>query len=162
MCDYSLEGFPNRLAVRGERLITHRFRSGSIGMASPSDIAAALRLKEESESCGWWAALKCWLSPQTALDNIPAVCIPPGARLRMSRIPDQMQRSQALRAVEDVTFVQLTAEPFRYRDAIRFDNGCKVVLQTLGEGIPFEVVTLDLAEPDPEPVAGVLVYPEAA
>ena len=162
MCDYSLEAFPNRLAVRGERLITHRFRSGSIGMASPTDIATALRLKEESESRGWWAAVKAWLSPQAELDNVPAVCIPPGARLRMSRVPDQMQRSQALRAVEDVTFVQLTAEAFCYRDAIRFDNGCKVVLQTLGEGIPFEMVSLDLAEEDPEPVSGILVYPEAA
>lgn len=162
MCDYSLEGFPNRLAVRGERLVTHRFRSGSIGMASPSDIAAATQSRLECESRGWWEAVKRWLSPETALDKIPAVCIPPGARLRMSRVPDQMQRSQALHPVEDVTFVQLSADAYRYRDAIRFDNGCKVVLQTLGEGIPFEVVSLDVAEPEPEPLAGVLVYPEAA
>ena len=162
MCDYSLEGFPNRLAVRGERLITHRFRSGSIGMVSPSDIAAAMLPKEEPESRGWWAAVKCWLSPQTELDIIPAVCIPPGARLRMSRVPNQMQRSQALNPSEDVTFVQLSADAYRYRDAIRFDNGCKVVLQTLGEGVPFEVVSLDIAEPEPEPLAGVLVYPDAA
>jgi len=162
MCDYSLEAFPNRLAVRGERLVTHRFRSGSIGMASPSDISAAARTKLESEPRGWWAAVKCWLSPQTELDNIPAVCIPPGARLRMSRVPDQMQRSQALHPVEDVTFVQLSADAYRYRDAIRFDNGSKVVLQTLGEGIPFEIMSLDLAEPEPEPLAGILVYPDAA
>jgi hypothetical protein len=162
MCDYSLEGFPNRLAVRGERLITHRFRSGSIGMASPSDIAAATLPKPETESRGWWAAVKCWLSPQTELDNIPAVCIPPGARLRMSRVPDQMQRNQALNPAEDVTFVQLSADAYRYRDAIRFDNGFKMVLQTLGEGIPFEVASLDIAEPEPEPLAGVLVYPDAA
>jgi hypothetical protein len=162
MCDYSLEGFPNRLAVRGERLLTHRFRSGSIGMASPQDIAAATQPKLGCESRGWWEAVKCWLSPQTELDNIPAVCIPPGARLRMSRIPEPMQRSQALHPEEDVTFVQLSAEAFRYRDAIRFDNGCKVVLQTLAEGIPFDVVSLDVAEPEPEPVAGILVYPDAA
>ena len=162
MCDYSLEGFPNRLAVRGERLITHRFRSGSIGMASPLEIAAATLPKTDTEPRGWWAAVKCWLSPQTELDNIPAVCIPPGARLRMNRVPDQMQRHQALNSSEDVTFVQLSADAFRYRDAIRFDNGCKVVLQTLGEGVPFEVVSLDLAEPEPEPLAGVLVYPDAA
>jgi hypothetical protein len=162
MCDYSLEGFPNRLAVRGERLVTHRFRSGSIGMASPSDIVAATQSRREFESRGWWAAVKCWLSPQAELDKIPAVCIPPGARLRMSRVPEQMQRSQALHPSEDVTFIQLSADAYRYRDAIRFDNGCKVVLQTLGEGIPFEVVSLDVAEPEPEPLAGVLVYPEAA
>jgi hypothetical protein len=28
MCDYSLEGLPNRLAVRGEQLVTHRFVTG--------------------------------------------------------------------------------------------------------------------------------------
>jgi hypothetical protein len=163
MCDYSLEGLPNRLAVRGERLATHRFRSGSIGMASEWDIAAATQPKlEQGESRGWWAAVKCWLSPQTEADNIPAVCIPPGARLRMSRIPDKMQRSQGLHPVEDVTFVQLSAEAFQYRDAIRFDNGRKVVLQTLAEGIPFEVVSLDVAEPEPEPIDGILVYPDAA
>ena len=58
MCDYSLEGLPNRLAVRGERLETHRFRSGSIGMASQWDIAAATQPKlEQGESRGWWAAV---------------------------------------------------------------------------------------------------------
>ena len=137
MCDYSLEAFPNRLAVRGERLITHRFRSGSIGMASPTDIATALRLKEESESRGWWAAVKAWLSPQAELDNVPAVCIPPGARLRMSRVPDQMQRSQALRAVEDVTFVQLTAEAFNVANHTNYSSVNNIVGADLAP--PFNV-----------------------
>jgi hypothetical protein len=158
MCDYSLEGLPNRLAVQGEQLVTHRFRTGSIGMASPWDIAAATTLRE-CDSRSWWAAVKSWFSLQTELDNIRAVCIPPGTRLRMSRVPDQMQRSQALHPAEGVTFVQLSAEAYRYRDAIRFDNGCKVVLQTLAEGIPFEVVSLDIAEPEPEPIDGILVCP---
>ena len=28
MCDYSLQGLPNRLAVEGEKLVTHRFPLG--------------------------------------------------------------------------------------------------------------------------------------
>jgi len=33
MCDYSLMGVPNRLAQQGEYLVTHRFRTGSLGLA---------------------------------------------------------------------------------------------------------------------------------
>ena len=48
---------------------------------------------------------------------------------------------QELRPVEEVTFVQLSAETYQHRDAIRFYNGSQVVLQTLAEGIPFEVLS---------------------
>src|SRR5215471_1786744 len=116
MCDYSLQGLPNRLAVTGEQLVTHRFLTSSIGMASALDIAAA----NSPQSCqrrGWWSALKCWLNPRTELDRVPAVCIPPGARLRISPVPEKMRRSYGLRAVEEVTFVQLSADPYRFRDA---------------------------------------------
>jgi hypothetical protein len=37
MCDYSLGGLPNRLAVDGEELIVHRFPTHSIGLASAAD-----------------------------------------------------------------------------------------------------------------------------
>ena len=40
MCEYSLMSFPNRLAHAGEDLIVHRFSSGSMGLASPYDLAA--------------------------------------------------------------------------------------------------------------------------
>lgn len=36
MCDYSLMSIPNRLAVEGENLIARRFRTGTMGLASPS------------------------------------------------------------------------------------------------------------------------------
>jgi hypothetical protein len=35
MCDYSLAGVPNRLAVEGEELVVHRFPTGALGLASP-------------------------------------------------------------------------------------------------------------------------------
>jgi len=147
MCDYSLEGLPNRLAVRGEQLVTHRFVTGSIGMASPLDIVAA------NERRGWWSDLRCWLNPRAELNRIPAVCIPPGARLRMSSVPENLRKGYDLRCVEEVAFVQLSANAYRYRDAIRFNNGRQETLQALSEGIAFEVLSLDLRERESQPEA---------
>jgi hypothetical protein len=31
MCDYSLAGIPNRLAIEGEQLVVHQFSTGSLG-----------------------------------------------------------------------------------------------------------------------------------
>ena len=42
MCDYSLLGIRNRLASEGENLTVHRFRTGSVGLASASDPATAI------------------------------------------------------------------------------------------------------------------------
>ena len=38
MCDYSLMAVPNRLAQEGEELVTHRFPTGSLGLASPANL----------------------------------------------------------------------------------------------------------------------------
>ena len=46
MCDYSLCGIPNRLAVEGEELVVHRFSTGSMGMASLADLRVCERIKE--------------------------------------------------------------------------------------------------------------------
>ena len=35
MCDYSLAGVPNRLAMEGEELVVHRFPTGAPGLTSP-------------------------------------------------------------------------------------------------------------------------------
>ena len=37
MCDYSLEAYRTRPAREGERYVTTRFASGSIGLAAPGD-----------------------------------------------------------------------------------------------------------------------------
>jgi hypothetical protein len=42
MCDYSLEMYRSRPAVKGERYETRRFASGSIGFASPGDPETAV------------------------------------------------------------------------------------------------------------------------
>jgi len=80
----------------------------------------------------------------------------------MNSVPLQIQRRHELRPVEEVTFVQLSAETHRYRDAIRFYNDSQVVLQTLAVGIPFEVLSLRVNELEPELQAEVLLYPENA
>jgi hypothetical protein len=143
MCDYSLQEVPNRLAVEGEQLVTYRFRTGSVGLAAPADIAAANRPKPQGFCHGsWWPTLKTWLNLQIELDQTPAVCIPPGAHLFMNHIPKGLRRKFALEAEEDVTFVQLSANAYRYRDGIRFRNGKLVLLQEITEGACFEVLSL--------------------
>jgi hypothetical protein len=150
MCDYSLQGLPNRLAVAGEQLVTHRFPTGSIGMASPLDLAASENPSGGEEHRGFWSVIKSWFDPRLEMDRVAAVCIPPGARLKMSRVPEKMQRGYELRPAEEVRFVQLSADVYQYRDAIRFDNGCQQILQSLPEGVPFEVISLDGEETQPE------------
>jgi hypothetical protein len=143
MCDYSLHGLPNRLAVEGEGLVTYRFPTGSGGLAPPTDIASANRPNPRGECRrSWWSALKDWLDPQMELDQVPAVCIPPGAHLLMNHIPEELRRKSALQAVEDVTFVQLSADDYCFRDGLRFWNGKQVLLQEITEGVHFEVVSL--------------------
>ena len=84
MCDYSLAHFPNRLAVEGEELVIHRFATRTLGLAPGR--------------CGW----KQLLSPS----RLPAVCVPPGARLRLYDIPEDLQRRLGVGAIEEVTFIE--------------------------------------------------------
>jgi hypothetical protein len=142
MCDYSLQGLPNRLAVEGEELISYRFPTGSIGMASAADLAAkANQSQQPKERVSFWVALKRWLAPAIETCSIPAVCIPPGARLRMTGIPHSLKREFSLNSIEDVTFIQLSAEAFHYRDAILFRNGRRLLLQSLREGVVMQVLS---------------------
>jgi hypothetical protein len=71
-----------------------------------------------------------------------AVCVPPGARLLLRDIPKDLQRQFDVQACEKVTFVQLSAEAYQYRDAVRFRNGREVLLQRLRCGQQVEVLSL--------------------
>ena len=144
MCDYSLHGIKNRLANEGEQLFIHKFHTGSKGLASVTD----LRNLEKPAGAGVWVRFKCWVENQQRWINddlkraLPAVCIPPGARLHVDGIPSPMQKRFGVGPREEVTFVQLTAEPFRYRDAIRFANGQEILLQKLSDGLRVDGVLL--------------------
>ena len=72
----------------------------------------------------------------------PAVCVPTGARLRLRDIPEDLQRRYAVGAVEEVTFVQKSAEAFIHRDAVRFANGQDILLQRLRCGQRVDVLSL--------------------
>jgi hypothetical protein len=48
--------------------------------------------------------------------------------------------------MKPVTFVQLSATPYQYRDAVRFNNSREIRLQELSEGLSVRV--LDMSSPD--------------
>lgn len=153
MCDYSLHAVPNRLAVEGEELVTYRFPTSSIGLASPADLEKATRRQSPTMSgSSWWTVLKSWLNPPPLrTEKIPAVCIPPGARLRMQDIPQDLQKELGVEASEEVTFVELSASAYRYRDGVRFRNGREILLQYLDEGLHIDVLCLAGTEPAAAP-----------
>jgi hypothetical protein len=124
MCDYSLAHFPNRLAVEGEQLVVHLFDTFAIGLAP---------------AC---PTLKQTLFPT----SLPAVCVPPGARLLLKDIPEHLQKRLGVTAVEEVIFVEQTLEAFRFRDAVRFANGRELLLQHLQGGQHVEVLSLGSGE----------------
>jgi len=134
MCDYSLMAVPNRLAQEGEELVTHRFPTGSLGLASYDDLTRATCVVRGKKS--FWSALKDFFDPPQSTD-LCAVCIPPGARLRLE---------SATGPAEEVTFTQISAAVNSYRDAIRFSNGRLMRLQELREGMRVKVLDLSLAE----------------
>ena len=141
MCDYSLHGLPNRLAMEGEELVAHRFITGAIGLTSPAELRRAATCKNQSAKKGFWSVIKAAIFPPT-LAETPAVCIPPGARLRMTGIPANLQRELGVREDETVTFTQTTVMANTYHDAVRFENGRQVLLQMLKEGQLVRVLAL--------------------
>src|SRR5215510_7571060 len=145
MCDYSLMSVPNRLAEEGEVLVTHRFSTGSLGFASPSDLCKTAR-PLLARSRGFWSLLKENLFNTPRANTVAAVCIPPGARLIIQDVPTRLQRDLNVGPAEEVTFTQLTASEYRYRDAIRFRNGQQILLQRLQEGQYVKVCDLSAAQ----------------
>jgi hypothetical protein len=133
MCDYSLTCISNRLAVEGEELVVHRFYTGSRGMAPLEAVPSQSTL---------------WRRMRSALRRVavPAVCIPPGARLYLTGISREVQRSCDVGPIEDVRFIQRSTNAYEHRDAIRFANGKVLPLQFLAEGQRAKVMALDGTE----------------
>lgn len=123
MCDYSLYEFPNRLAREGEELVTYRFPSGSMGLVSPVELESARsRERTQDKPSGnrlWGAAtnhsdLLSRLRP-SALSNVCAICLPPGARLILKDISEEMQRDLGVGPEEGGKFIETSAEVLRHR-----------------------------------------------
>jgi hypothetical protein len=153
MCDYSLHTFPNRLAADGEDLVVHRFGAGSLGLASPADLGPVISAAKSTAANWSWSRVKRWFQGQTprweAQSRVPAVCVPPGARLIMHDIPKSLQRELGVSETEEVEFIQTTAEVNTYRDAVRFGNCRQILLQELREGQRIRVVSTSALEMDP-------------
>ena len=149
MCDYSLCGIPNRLAIEGEELVLHRFSTGSMGLASVADLQVCEQIKKDAPRKTFWKRLKGFFEELDQSVAAPAVCIPPGAHLMVKNIPADLQRRFCISHEEAVLFTQIyddfnprTSQASSHRDAIRFHGGCEVRLQELREGIHVQVLSL--------------------
>jgi len=138
MCDYSLHGIENRLAVQGENLVVYRFHTGSKGLTSPAN------LESPKPATGFLSFLAQKL---VETPSVCAVCIPDGARLQLSGISPELQAAHDVSENETVTFRQTTADEAAHRDAVQFRNGAIVGLQKLNEGQRVEVLSLSSEEP---------------
>jgi hypothetical protein len=146
MCDYSLMGVPNRLAVPGDDLVVHRFEAGVLGMVAPFDIEAR---REGSKKEAFWPKLKQFFKQEP---DVPAVCIPPGSRLIVRDIPQELQRTCGLaNHIGEAVFTQLTVEACAFRDAVRFNNGTEILLQSFAEGQRVRVLSVSSDEEETEP-----------
>ena len=140
MCDYSLHAQPNRLAKEGEHLILAVFRGGSRGFAARDEYERHVpwRPPLDRPRIEWsWDGLIRFFKRSVAKQPqqpLTAVCVPPGALLRLEGIPVPMQKDLGLKgSVETVTFTQLGCDAYTYRDAVRFENGKEILLQWLKE-----------------------------
>jgi hypothetical protein len=148
MCDYSLTGLPNRLAREGEELIVHRFRTGSMGLASVADLQRSTT-PAASPRKSIWERIAAFLAPPPAACEVCAVCVPPGARLVLSSVPQKVKSKWDVTEGTHVLFTQTTEAAYTYRDAFLMPNGCSVLLQCFPEGMRVVVLSLGGVEETP-------------
>lgn len=140
MCDYSLMMVHSRLAVDGEELIAHRFRSGSVGLVSCFDFTCW----QNRRPVGWKARIKQWFSADE--EPAPVVCIPPGARLLLYGIPRSLQQEIHVGESVEATFTEISAEVGQHRDALRIGGESILMLMALPEGQRLKVLRLSSEE----------------
>lgn len=142
MCDYSLCGLPNRLAVEGETLQAFRFPSGSMGLVSAHELHG--ESAAQARQMNLRLALKNFIRNLSRPGRRPmVVCVPPGAELIFRDIPPSLRQLHGVAAEECVRFTQTSFAVSAYRDAIQFRNGVTVGLQELPEGLRAEVLSLN-------------------
>jgi len=149
MCDYSLHQHQNRLALVGETLVVYRFPSSTLGLASPADLQTMADEKANRRRPRFWLAIVDFFSAPAG-EKIPAVCVPPGAQLRLREIPARLRRKLNVLEEEEVVFTQLSVEANRHRDAVRFRNGREVLLQELEPGQRVFIIDTSLLDEPPE------------
>lgn len=148
MCDYSLMTFPNRLANEGEILVTHKFSTGSIGFVSPTELGA-VPPSPQCTNAEFWSKVKAWFAGPPVRSAIPAVCIPPGARLIVQSVPDRVQQLLQAKPGDEVIFTETTATWGQFRDALRIRANQEILLQSLGEGLEVQIISMASSEETP-------------
>ena len=133
MCDYSLGGLPNRLAVDGEELIVHRFSTHSIGLASSADLQIMKIREARQRDQSLWQRINSLFAPASDCRSVLAVCVPPGARLVLKSIPMDLQCKWSVGADEGVVFTQTSAEANTYRDALQFRTDARFCCRICGK-----------------------------
>jgi hypothetical protein len=155
MCDYSLMALPNRLAVSGEELVSHKFQTGAMGLISSAE---GKLIDEASRPKGFVQRLRCLLNPPHSR-QCTAVCVPPGARLSVRDITAQLQREVGVEGdMQEVVFTQ-TGAGIGFRDAMRFSNGREISLQRLSEGQRVRILSLSSVEESTPELDEYLVNP---
>jgi hypothetical protein len=169
---------PERLAVEGEELVAHRFRTGLVRMVSRSDYRRWMMV---AETCGldgreaiasppnpllrwyrnvWWALVTFfhWISEALLMSDGepgPVVAFPSDALVRVYGISPDMREQYHLNSMEDALFLEVSPLIGHSRDALCFGNGVVVTLQSLREGQRVKILYrswMESMEPDPEPV----------
>jgi hypothetical protein len=125
-------------------------------LASPADLAPVISAGRAAGGT-LWSRVKGWFlghNPKwEAEKRVPAVCVPPGARLVLRDIPKSLQRELNIGETEEVQFVETTAEVNTYRDAVRFQNCRQALLQQLREGQRVHVLSVAVEEFEPAEAA---------
>ena len=75
-----------------------------------------------------------------ARDCETAVCIPADARLRLEGIGEAVQQAFGVGSTEEVVMTRLEGGAYAHKDAVRFDNGKEVLLQSFNAGVTAELV----------------------
>jgi hypothetical protein len=136
MCDYSLYTVKTRLACESDDLVLHRFDTGSIGFCAAAELQQEMNRTALARG---WSSFVRWLSPRMKC-GLTAVCVPPGARLLLTELPNGTPPGLAL--FEDVVFTQLSEQSYAYRDALQLPDGKTVLLQRLPAGLRATVLEM--------------------
>ena len=142
MCDYSLGGLPNRLGIEGEELVVHRFSTGSIGLACSADLCATEVTKNPLRGQTFWQLLKGLFEFVPNEVQVPAICVPPGARLLWKSVPEDLRRTLEIEEDGCVQFVQTSADVNNYRDALALPSGRQILLQNIRPGVRLRLLSL--------------------
>ncbi|HTP30861.1 MAG TPA: hypothetical protein VMJ75_01735 [Candidatus Acidoferrales bacterium] len=149
MSDPAMKSVSSRLAEQDDDLVCYRFRCTTIAFARFADLQAAEDPAPQSPG-SFWSELKEVFFPPSP-PTVPVVRVPPGARLLLMDIPEALRESFGVGRIEEVSLAQVN-ENDTVRDAVRFSNGCELLVTSLHAGQRVRVlsVTTDDAAPASE------------